>query len=321
MDDTLTATVSGAVRGLGGAGEAIGVRAGETPRYELFHAANSICSQKVRCVLAQHEFGYVSYALRLFEGQTYLPGYVRLRMMGCESLGGALAAHHGGTTSAEASGCDGAVVPTLIDRETGEVIVDSKRICLHLDAQAPKAARLCPAELVAVIDAELAIVDNLPNYQMLMGRSPKGGEAVESRADTHAAFSRRKVAWCDKLIAEHAGDDTLVRAYTAKRAKELSAAEELFAPEAMRAAYDRAEAALQVLERKLTTRKSGTWLFGDRLTMADLFWGIELLRMQEVGAAGSWEGGRLPQVERFAASAEALSAIRSAIIEWPGARF
>ena len=321
MEAVIEAAVVAASEALGGAGEFVGTTTSDAARYELFHAANSICSQKVRCVLAQHGFGYISHPVSLFEGQTYLPGYVRLRMIGCETLGGVLAAHHGGTTSTETGGCDGAVVPTLVDRPAGEVIVDSKRICLHLDAQALEAERLYPADLAAEIDAELVIVDNLPNYQMLMGRTPKGAEAAASRADTSAAFSRRKVAWCDRLIEEHAGDDVLVRAYAAKRAKELSAADELFAPGAMRIAYDKAEAALHVLEGKLAARAAGAWLFGERPTMADLFWGIELLRMTDVGTSHFWEGGRLPHVERFAAAAEALPAIRSAITEWPGARF
>ena len=316
----LEATVSGAARALGGKGELIGSDRGEPPRYALFHAANSICSQKVRCTLAQHDLPYLSHPVELFQGQTYLPDYVRLRMLGCDRLGGALASHHGGTTSTETGGCDGAVVPTLVDWTLDEVIVDSKRICLHLDAQVPEAERLRPAALAAAIDAELAVVDNLPNYQMLMGRPSAGAESAESRSDAYAAFSRRKVAWCDRYIEDHAADGALVRAYTAKRAKELSAADELFSPAAMQGAYDAAERSLQALEGRLA-EQDGAWLFGDALTMADLFWGIELLRMQDVGVASFWEAGRLPRVERFLARAAALPAIRSAIIDWAGARF
>ncbi len=321
MNEALTAAVAEAAQAMGRAGKVVGGRAEQIPRHELFHAANSICSQKVRAVLAYHGFGYISHSVNLFEGQTYLPGYVRLRMIGCESLGGTLATHHGGTTSTETGGCDGAVVPTLIDRSTGEVVVDSKRICLRLDAEAPEGQRLYPAGLASAIDVELAVVDNLPNYQMLMGRTPKGAEATHSRADTYAAFSLRKVAWCDQLISEHAGEPILKKAYSAKRAKESSAADELFAPEAMRTAYDKAEAALGALEGKLAKRGERAWLWGDRPTMADLFWGIELMRMTDVGTVGFWEGGRLPRVERFAAAAAALPAIRSAITDWPGARF
>ena len=85
--------------------------------------------------------------LNIFAGDTYLPGYVRLRMLGCAAFGGALAAEHSGSTSASAGGCDGAVVPTLVDLDADAVIVDSKRICLHLDDQMPNTVRLRPAAL------------------------------------------------------------------------------------------------------------------------------------------------------------------------------
>lgn len=61
-------------------------------------------------------------------------------------------------------------------------------------------------------------------------------------------------------------------------------------------------------------------LYGDRMTMADLFWGIELLRMENVGAAHFWEG-RLPQVERLLLAARDILAIRIGILQWPGATF
>jgi 2,5-dichlorohydroquinone reductive dechlorinase len=228
--------------------------------------------------------------------------------------------HHSGSTSAAAGGCDGVVVPTLIDWQTGEVIVDSKRICLHLDAQMPEAARLRPRSLADAIDAELSIVDNLPNYQMLMGRRPSASEDAATKSGTGGSFSQRKVAWCDHYLQEHTDEAALVQAYTAKRAKELSAATELFTPEAMQAAYDRAAAALKEFERKLE-QGNGRWLFGETVTMADLFWSIELLRMKNTGVATYWEEGRLPHVEQFAAAGEALRAVRAAVIDWPGAVF
>ena len=320
MDQVLEQLVAEARNALGSERPVIGAGPGQAPRFELFHGANSICSQKVRAVLAQHAIAYASNSVNMFLGQTYLPGYVRLRMLGCEQYGGALVSHHSGSTSASAGGCDGAVVPTLVDWQTGDVVVDSKRICLYLDAQLPEAQRLRPAGLAAAIDDELAVVDNLPNYQLLMGRTPAGSEASATRESTGGSFSAKKVAWCDQYLQDHAGDETLVQAYTAKRAKELSAANELFSAEAMRAAHARAERALQELEAKLAHR-SATWLYRDTLSLADLFWGVELLRMKNMGVATAWEGGRLPQVGAFSAATEALPAIRTAVVEWPGAMF
>ena len=320
MDQILAASVARAREALASCGDAIGGVTGPAPPLELFHAPNSICSQKVRCVLAHHGLAYISHPVNLFEGQSYLPDYVRLRMLGCESFGGALVAHHSGSTSASAGGCDGAVVPTLVDGRSDEVIVDSKRICLHLDALAPETDRLRPLELAVGIDAELAVVDNLPNYQMLMGRTPAASESEATASGVAGRFSQRKVAWCDLHLREHADEPALVAAYTAKRAKEASAAAALFSPEAMTSAYGRAEAALHDLQRKLE-RRNGSWLFGDVFTMADLFWGVELLRMKNTGVAVFWEGGRLAQVEAFSTATETLPSIRTAIIDWPGAMF
>lgn len=320
MDAELTSVVAGARAALGSEGEMIGGADGEALRFELFNGANSICSQKVRAVLAQHGLPYLSHAVNMFRGQTYLPGYVRLRMAGCAQFGGALVSHHSGSTSAGAGGCDGAVVPTLVDWQTGGVVVDSKNICLYLDAGVAEADRLRPPSLPAAVDDELAIVDNLPNYQMLMGRKPGASEAADTKDGVGSQFSLKKVALCDQYLREQAGDSTLVAAYTAKRAKELSAAQELFSAEAMRAAYGRAEEALHVLEGKLA-RRGGAWLCGERVTMADLFWGIELLRMKNMGAAAFWEGGRLPEVAQFAAATGALPSIVAAVVEWPGALF
>ena len=320
INPTLESLAANARDALGGTGELHSDIPEELPRYELFGSANSICSQKVRVVLAHHGLPYVNQAVNLFLGQTYLPEYVRLRMKGCEQFGGALASHHGGSTSASGGGCDGVVVPTLIDWQSGDVIVDSKRICLHLDSQVAAADKLYPDDLAAAIDEDLAVVDNMPNYQMLMDRDLGASETDATRDSFGGNFSQKKVAWCDRYLEEHADDPVLVAAYTAKRAKELSAANALFSPEAMQAAYGRARTALIALERKLE-RRDGAWLYGDDATMADLFWGVELLRMKNIGVATFWEGGRLPQVERFSATIEALGSIRTAIIEWPGAMF
>jgi 2,5-dichlorohydroquinone reductive dechlorinase len=318
MSGSLELEVASVQAALADPGQLIGCGPGGRPRYELFHAAGSICSHKVRAVLAFHDLAYRSHTLNLFAGQTYLPAYVRLRMAGCDRLGTGLAARHDGSTSTSRGGCDGAVVPTLVDWEAGAVIVDSKLICLHLDSGIDAARRLRPERFGSLIDKELEIVDNLPNYQMLMAR-PSAPAGVElTKGSLGGAFSERKVAWCDAWLRDHADDELLVRAYTAKRAKEASAAQFLFSDVALDAARAGADAALRALEDRLA-RSPGPWLLGESFTMADLFWGIELIRMKGVGASASWEKGRLPRVENLLAAAEAVPAIRAAVIHWPGA--
>ncbi len=318
MTTDLEKTVAELRTSLGTAAETIGSAPSGTPRFELFHAPNSICSQKVRAVLAHHDIPYTSQLVKIFEGQTYLPAYVRLRLVGCDALGGGLVTQHTGSTSVSRGGCDPAVVPTLVDWETRQVLVDSKRICFYLDQVAGGTLR--PASLQAAIDAELDVVDNLPNYQMLAGKPPGEDHRPESRRKSNGvAFAMSKVELCDRFLAEFPNDPDLVRGYSAKRAKELNAAEQLFTPEAMQIAYDKAQAGCTHLEQKLNAE--GRWVVGNNITMADLYWGVELLRMKNMAVESFWANGARPAVASFVEKTQTIPAIKSAIIEWPGALF
>lgn len=282
----------------------------DTPLH-LFHAANSICAQKVRTVLAHHRIPYHSHVLNIFAGDTYDPAYVRVRMAGCAAAGLTLADRHAGTTSVASAGCDGCVVPTLVDAATCTVAVDSLRICLTLDAMTGDET-LVPGDLTEDIMTALRVVDDLPNYQHLAVR-------VVPTAAPRNAFAQSKVTRCDALLAEHGTDPVLRAAYEAKRAKEQSAADTLFDDDALTAAREAVEDALAGVEAQLA-RSPGPWLFGDRLTMADLIWGVELIRAEDVGQAGFWRDGRLPRLAAWQDRLTALPALRAAIIEFPGAR-
>lgn len=289
-------------------------RADGEPRLHLYHAPNSICSQKVRAVLAQCGEAYVSHSLNIFGGESYDPAYVRLRMTGCAAAGLDLARRHLGTTSVASAGCDACVVPTLVDIEGERVVIDSRRICTGLDRDSLRArGALVPAQLRDRIEAELAIVDELPNYQMLAPGVGAGGAGPKS------AFAASKVARCDALIATHANDAALCAAYDAKRAKEQMAADRLFDTSALERAQLKMQKALRDLDSRLGST-SGPFLFGDGVTMADLFWGVELTRCEDVGLAPCWRGGRLPRLARYFQSLSALPAIAQAVLDWPGAR-
>lgn len=290
------------------AGTRVGPDDGATVRFELFNAPNSICSQKVRAVFAHHQIPYISHTMDMSKGQTYLPEHVRVRMIGCDRLGISLMTTHSGSTSVTAGGCDAAVVPTLVDIDTVQVIVDSKRICLYLDDLVGEHQRLRPLRLRDQIDAELDVVDNIPNYPLLVGRKGSNGVAV----------TMSKVARLDRYL-EACADPILVEAYRAKRSKELMGAQCLFSDDAMQAAYSRAEAACDGLERLLDQRTT-RWLFDDRMTMADLFWCVELMRMKNLGAQ-FWANGVRPAVAAFVDQAEVVPAVRSAVLDWDGALY
>ena len=165
------------------------------------------------------------------------------------------------------------------------------------------------------------MVDDLPNYQVLAGLPPgEDRRPAHRRGSNGIDFALEKVRRCDRYLAEWQDDETLTLAYAAKRAKERQAAEQLFTPAAMRLTYARMGEACRALEDRLAARDT-RWLFADRPTLADLFWGLELIRIRNMSAATIWEDAGLHHVERFLADTEQLEAIRTAVIDWPGALF
>lgn len=266
-------------------------------RFELFHADDSVCSYKVRAVLAHHGAKYDSRLMSFAEGETYLAPYVRLRSMACAELGIDLVGEHLGTTSVAAAGCDPAVVPTLVDWEDRNVIIDSMRICLYLEERLAGAGTLIPKSHSDEVLDEMRRVDNLPNSQLV------GGEGGAER-------SMRKVARCDEKIQAAAGDEELVKAYSAKRLKEASAAQKLYSPDALRKALVDTEKALDHLEEKLSDGRQ--WVVGGQLTLADIFWGVQLLHMERIAYSYMWEDGKRPAVARYLEEIEKTSPLSQA---------
>lgn len=68
------------------------------------------------------------------------------------------------------------------------------------------------------------------------------------------------------------------------------------------------------LERKLAARQS-PWLFGEEIAMADLFWGLELLRLKNLGPTMFWKDGKLPHVAHYVDAIETVPSINAAILD------
>ena len=311
MDQSLIAIVDDLRRSLQSREPAPAERS--TARYELFYHPNSICSQKVRAVLAYHHISYTARVVNIASGETYLPSYVRLRLIGCRSVPGPLARSHTGSTSVGASGCDAAVVPTLIDWIENEVIVDSKRICLRLDDAYSEEQRLRPASLAAQIDEEIDIVDNFPNYQLRVGRPPTGGETPVTKMGVGGqGFGMSKVARCNRYIRENLDEPALVEAYQSKLNKEQQGANELLTPVSMEKVYTTVKLALSRLERRLSDQGCD-WLFSNEVTMADLFWAIQLLRIKNMCGDQFWGKGEFPMVRDYLHKVARLPSITASV--------
>ena len=294
----------------------------DAPRFELYHFALSLCSQKVRACLAEKNASYVAHDINLqlpLLGN-YDPAYVRLRLSAQPDR--AFAKGYTGRSSVATEGFDPAVVPTLVDHETKSVIVDSAAICRHIDRVIEPANSLVPFELDDCISREIAIVDGTPHVAALYGAHPDGDFRPERLQKGMPGVHDRKIAKIRSARELVANDAELVAAFDAKISKEEAGRDFVHTPEQMRAAIGEMVSTVGGLEQRLGDGR--TWICGDRFTLADVVWAVSLFRMQWLGMAFVWDGGsHLNNVERPAVAAYGRrlfdrKAFRAAAVDWPG---
>jgi glutathione S-transferase len=277
------------------------------PRFELFHAASSLCSQKVRTVLHEKALAYRSNDMRilgsmepagLVPAEHYSPAYIRLRLVAARELGGKFVSGYSGRTSVESEGFDPCVVPLLVDHEAGRVVADSQRICGYLDAVDSGPVQLVPGEPGAreEVMRQVGIVDRIPNGALLYGFHPDADLRPEALKASMRTVYHYKVMALERLIADNAGDAELVAAYRAKIAKETGGKQVCHDPEFQRAARDRVSQLLEDLELDLSEGSFGC-TSGQPFSLADVLWGVNLVRINYLGLSSLWDG--LPEVARY----------------------
>ncbi len=226
------------------------VGGGANPRFELFHAASSLCSQKVRAVLHEKALPYRSNDMRilgtlgehgLVPAEHYAPAYVRLRLVAARELGIGYVSGYSGRTSVRTEGFDPCVVPLLVDHEAGRVIADSRRICVYLDAVSRGPVQLVPDEPERRAEAmrQVDIVDRLPNGALLYGFHPDADLRPEPLKAAMRTVYDHKIMALEALIAAHPAEPELVAAWRAKIAKESGGRRLCRDPGFQRAARDR----------------------------------------------------------------------------------
>jgi len=277
------------------------------PRFELFHAASSLCSQKVRAVLHEKRLSYRSNdmiilcsmgAAGIVAAEHYAPAYVRLRLQAGRELNQALVSGYSGRTSVQSEGFDPCVVPMLIDYQAGRVIVDSMRICLYLEAVSREPLCLLPedeAEGSAVL-RQMSIVDTLPNGALLYGFHPDADRRPDILKAVMGTVYDYKIMALEAMIAANADDPELVAAYRAKIAKESGGRQVCHDAGFQRQARENVAGLLADLEQALAAQAS-PWLSRHGFSMADLVWGVNLIRMAYLGLASMWD--TLPHVSRY----------------------
>ncbi|MEM9012123.1 MAG: dioxygenase [Pseudomonadota bacterium] len=291
-------------------------------RFELYHFALSVCSHKVRTVLAEKGASYRSHDIQILPPgmENYHPDYVRLRMQG--GRGREFVAGYTGRSSTTTEGFDPCVVPTLVDLETEEVLVDSKQICAHIDRVWDGGERLLPANLTREIERELAIVDGTPHVAVLYGAHPEGDFRPEMLRQNMPGIHDYKIMKLMEGRSLAVGHPRLIAAYDAKIRKEASARAYVATPDLMRSATREILAVIAELDGRLADGRR--WICGEAFTMADVQWAVSLFRLKWLGMGFAWEGGHKlndeahGHVAAYAGRLFERQSFRDAVIYWPG---
>ena len=277
------------------------------PRFELFHAASSLCSQKVRTVLHEKALSYRSNDMLilsamgsegLIPAEHYSPAYIRLRLVAARELNREFVSGYSGRTSVETEGFDPCVVPLLVDYEAGRVIADSQRICIYLDGVSRTPLQLVPDAPAARAEVmrQVGIVDRIPNGALLYGFHPDADLRPEVLKASMQTVYDYKVMALERLVADNAGEPELVAAYRAKIAKESGGKKVCHDAAFQRAARQKTGQLLSDLERDLAAGSFGCTR-GHSFSLADVLWGVNLVRLNYLGLASMWDG--LPHVTRY----------------------
>ncbi|MEM0912603.1 MAG: glutathione S-transferase family protein [Pseudomonadota bacterium] len=285
---------------------------------DLYHFGFSICSHKVRAVLAELGLSWRSLELDPRLHENYNPDYVRLRLMSSQAKNSKAANGWEGGSSVTESGFDALVVPTLVDYQHHEVLADSLQICLHLARKHTEKLTLLPATLEDEILSQLEIVDRTAHVALLYGANPNGdGRSYLFRNLFKGEHVKKaeaaKQAW-DPIIGE---SEKLDAVYHAKVSKELAGRDFVASEEKMRETIH--AVSKQLVDFSLTLhKKDGKWICGDAFTIADIFWGVSLFRLEFLGYEWMYRNNaELKNISTFADEMFKREAFKKAVCEWP----
>jgi len=299
----------------------------QAPRYELYHAGFSVCSQKARAILEELKVPYQSHVIVILSNKDpetgqitvaehYRPEYVRLRLEGNKGLNKAFASGYTGRSSLDSEGFDACVVPTLVDHKKNKVIVDSKRICEYIALEEGLGHPVIPSDPAAkqLVDEQVSIVDTFPQPALLYGFHPTNDTRPEFIKKKMTGVFELKEQVLRDLLEKNADEPDLAAAYKNKIAKEAAA--KSFAKDVDFQLSVRAEtqSGLQRLEEQLAMSRS-KWICGDDFSLGDIVWGINLYRLHWLGLAPMWNS--LGNVKRYAQDLYAHPTIRTSVITFP----
>ncbi|MBE9050723.1 glutathione S-transferase family protein [Nostocales cyanobacterium LEGE 11386] len=227
---------------------------------QLYYASGSLCSQKVKLVLAEKNLDWKHYPINLLTFENLQPSYFRLNSKG--------------------------VVPTLI--HDGKVITNSAVIVRYLDEQFPN-YKLTPAEpaLLERMDRWIDLLDQFPMLEVMYGNF-RGIEGF---------VLRRSVQIKERMLPQLIqANPELKEQYAAK----LKAIKQLNSTirnvKEIEGINQKIEPLLDQLEVQLSQTD---WLCGTNYSLADTLWTAVLNRLDESGFGLLWEDNTRPALGAY----------------------
>jgi glutathione S-transferase len=216
---------------------------------EIYDASGSLCSQKVKLVLAEKNLKWKSHLINLLTFENLQPSYMQLNPKG--------------------------VVPTLL--HDNQVITDSATIIRYLEEQFPH-PQLIPAEPVLreKMDFWIALQNRFPMRELMYGNY-RGIEGV---------VLRRSVQIKEKLLSKlMQANPELKELYVAKLDDVIQWNRTIQNANEIANLNVKIESVLNQLETQLSQTN---WLCGNQYSLADTVWTAVLNRLDELKFGHLW---------------------------------
>lgn len=240
----------------------------------LYHASSSLCSQKVKLVLAEKSLEWKSHLINLLTFENLQPSYMRLNPKG--------------------------VVPTLLHDD--RVITDSAAIIRYLDEQFPQ-PQLIPVESV--------LQEKMNNWIDLQNRFPMREVMYGNYRGIEGAVLRRSVQRKAKLLPKlMLANPELKDLYAIK----LEDVRQWNCTIQNASKIANLNARLEPMLERLESQLSQTaWLCGDSYSLADTVWTAVLNRLDELKIGHLWQDITRPALSSYFNQLRARPSFKTAI--------
>lgn len=241
---------------------------------ELYFASESLCSQKVKLVLAEKNLEWKSHLLNLLTFENLQPNYIRLNPKG--------------------------VVPTLIHGD--QVVTDSAVIIQYLDEQFPH-PKLTPAEP--------ALQEKMKGWIELQNQFPMRELMYGNFRGIEGTVLRRSVQIKQKLLPHLMQAHPEFQAQYEAKLKDVKQWNSTIQD---RKKIDSINRKIEPILTRLETQLTQTeWLCGATYSLADVMWTAVLSRLENLKFGYLWADNTRPALGAYLSRLKARPSFKAVI--------